>query len=336
MARKINNIAEVKVFINGRAQAEKELDALRQKAKLYADQMEMANNIMLANADDPTKFKEYNSAKKDFELYRSELKKTDKAIKETEKLQVDLAEALNHLSDQNITRLKSLQRQLEAVRNKVEGTEDPDNDFLRYLNESIKKVSDTIKNKKGDLVEFENIIKNLGKASPKELEMVKNRLQDLIRVTELGTSELKTYEDQLRQITEEEKLRKAVAAEQVMSNLKGNSVEQIREAVHATEQLRDAHQRGSDDWEKYNKQIDDANNFLKSYETESKKAAALKVADNLDIASTSEMKESVEFLTRYRDTLSSTDDEYKDIQAAIDRTSESLKNFNGKTIRKAK
>lgn len=303
MARKINNIAEVKVFINGRAQAEKELDALRQKAKLYADQMEMANNIMLANADDPTKFKEYNSAKKDFELYRSELKKTDKAIKETEKLQVDLAEALNHLSDQNITRLKSLQRQLEAVRNKVEGAEDPNNDFLRYLNESIKQVSDAIKNKKGEIIEFKDILKDLTNIDDSSLAKAEQRLKSLISATDKDdVDRLKELNKQLSKLQGEQNRRVKTQAldvqQQIASGSWKGTIEDTQKAIELQKQYQKTLK--ATDVKGLKTVQDTIEGLNKKLETYNRKQSAA-VMKNLDNHSYSEIEEAIAYTKKLQE-----------------------------------
>ena len=51
MAKYGSTLAEVKVYINGKEQAKKELEELKAVAKDYKDQMTLANNAMLEAAE---------------------------------------------------------------------------------------------------------------------------------------------------------------------------------------------------------------------------------------------------------------------------------------------
>ena len=178
------------------------------------------------------------------------------------------------------------------------------------------------------LAVMEQRLNNIGTVSTSALAELKKYWQEVVDGTDKGNTNLAQYEDNLRRVIEEEKTRKAVSAEAVMANLDGSSVEQIREAIKATEELRESVQRSDPQWAQYNAQVENAKNYLEKFEIEARKAAALDVAANLDIASTGEMKQSIDFLTKYRDTLSTVDPEYDSITQSIDATTEALKKFN--------
>ena len=158
------------MYINGKDQAKKELEELKDVAKQYKDQMTLANNQMLKAAEQMAEARErankysgnkdsagykaavddelraqaaHDEAQKRFKENQTEHKKYQRLINESEKLTVDLATAMSRLSEQDIKHLRLLQRQLDAIRNQINPKEDKDGTFLNYVNNAIKQVSDT-------------------------------------------------------------------------------------------------------------------------------------------------------------------------------------------------
>ena len=118
--------------------------------------------------------------------------------------------------------------------------------------------------------------------STNALEAQKKYWQDMVNNTTQGSRLYDAYVQKLKQVTDEEQRRaniKANAAAQdaeirhqdVMNNLMIASVKEIQDAVKATEVLRDAQSRGSAEWDKYNQQIQTANNFLQQFADRAKR-----------------------------------------------------------------
>ena len=252
MAKYGSSLAEVKVYINGKEQAEKDLEDLKAKAKVFQDQMTLANNAMLEAAEkmaeareranealkDPAKgrdsaeYKEavadelkaqemHDKAQKRFDENKKEYSKYQRLIKESTKLTVDLEQAMSSLAEQDIKSLRTLQRQLEAIRNQIDPKKDADGQFLDFVNKSIKEVSDTIKNRKGDLIEFADIVDNLNSVDDRSLDAVIKRLKELIATTDkLEVEKLKQYNNELAQAEGEQQRRVGTRAESIISDVK--------------------------------------------------------------------------------------------------------------------
>lgn len=272
MAKYGSTLAEVKVYINGKEQAKKELEELKKTAKEYSDQMTLANNQMLEAAENMAKAREraneaaatkgvdsaeykqavddelraqqaHDEAQKRHKENQTEYRKYQKLIKETEKLNVELEEAMGRLSEQDIKHLRLLQRQLEAIRNQIDPQKDKDGTFLAYVNNALKQVTDTIKNRRGELLEFEDIMGKLTHVDDRSLESVIKRLKDLIANTDkLDTERLKKFNDQLAQAESEQQRRIGTRAENVMYNVERGTfkgtITETQEAIKLLEEYK--------------------------------------------------------------------------------------------------
>lgn len=270
MAKYGSTLAEVKVYINGKDQAKKELEELKDVAKQYKDQMTLANNQMLKAAEQMAEARErankysgnkdsagykaavddelraqaaHDEAQKRFKENQTEHKKYQRLINESEKLTVDLATAMSRLSEQDIKHLRLLQRQLDAIRNQINPKEDKDGTFLNYVNNAIKQVSDTIRNRKGELVEFSDIAKNLTNVDDRSLDNVIKRLKDLIATTDkVDVDKIKQYKDELAKAEGEKNRRFKVEAMDVQTLVKGNqwkgTIEETQRAIKLQEEYK--------------------------------------------------------------------------------------------------
>ena len=268
MAKYGSSLAEVKVYINGKEQAKKDLEELKAVAKEYKDQMTLANNAMLEAADKMAEAREranknsgnkdsaeykaavddelraqkaHDDAQKRFKENHTEYKKYQRLIGESEKLTVDLETAMNRLSEQDIKHLRLLQRQLDAIRNQIDPKMDKDGSFLAYINNAIKTVADTIKNRKGELVEFEDIIGKITHVDDRTLEGVIKRLKELIATTDkVDTEKLKRYKDELAKAEGEKARRVKVEAQDVQQQVKDNkwkgTIEETEKAIELQRQ----------------------------------------------------------------------------------------------------
>ena len=259
------------------------------------------------------------------------IKEADKAISELNRKldQARLSSARGVLGDMDSHSTEQIKQAVDWL-TKYRSTLATSTQEWKDLGIEIEKANEYMRNAEGaeKMAVMEQKLNHVGTVSTSALAELKKYWQEVVDGTDKGNANLAQYEDNLRRVIEEEKTRKAVSAEAIMTNLDGSSVAQIREAIKATEELRESVQRSDPQWAQYNAQIENAKNYLEKFEIEAKKAAALDVAANLDIASTGEMKQTIDFLSKYRDTLSSIDPEYDSITKAIEDTTEALKNFN--------
>ena len=317
MAKYGSTLAEVKVYINGKEKAKKELEELKAVAKSYSDQMALANDQMLKASEEMAKARErindaaatkgkdsaeykravddelraqqaHDEAQKRFKENQTEYKKYQKLIKETEKLNVDLEEAMSRLSEQDIKHLRQLQRQLDAIRNQIDPQKDKDGTFLAYVNNALKQVTDTIKNRRGELLEFEDIMGKLTHVDDRSLESVIKRLKDLIANTDkLDTEKLKKFNDQLAQAESVQQRRIGTRAEGVMYNVERGTfkgtIAETEEAIKLMKQYQtvmkdtspEAVKRVEGTIRSLNEQVSRAKNEMLSFDEAMEQAAKL-------------------------------------------------------------
>lgn len=107
--------------------------------------------------------------------------------------------------------------------------------------------------------------KNLGELSKSALSDQKKYWQEMVDGAAAGSKELATYESRLKKVIAEEQGRAKEQAGKVMGNLSNYSVNEIKEAIKATEQLRDAQKPGSKAWAEYAAQVKNASDYLDSF-----------------------------------------------------------------------
>ena len=259
------------------------------------------------------------------------IKEADKAITElNHKLdQAKKSAALDVLDDKDNHSAEQIKQAVDWL-TKYRSTLATSTKEWKDLGVEIEKANEYMRSAEGadKMTIMEQKLISIGTVSASALSELKKYWQEVVDSTDKNNTNLAQYEDNLRRVIEEEKSRKAVSADAVMANLGGSSVVQIREAIKATEELRDSLKRSDPDWSKYNNQILNANDYLQKFETRAKKTEALSIASNTSIASVREMKQTIDFLTKYRDTLSTLDPEYDTITQALEDTTEALKKFN--------
>ena len=317
--------AEVKVYINGKDQAKKDLEDLRKVAKTYADTMEDANNKMLESANRLAEARkrafeagvthgkssdQYREASKDmvdaqqdnyeaqkaYNIAEKEWKKYQRLIKETEKMEVDLEEALQRLSDQNISRLRMIERQLKAVRDHLKGEDDPDQEFLSYLNDAIQQVTDTIKQKKGEIVEFSDIMDDLTNIDDTSLAKAEQRLKSLLAATDKDDIDrIKQLSSELKKVQDEGKRRVKVEAvavqQQVADGTYKGTIEETQRAIKLQEEYKKSLKTtDSKSIKEVEKTIEGLNKKLDAYQ----KKQTASVLKNLDDSSYAQIQAAIE------------------------------------------
>ena len=243
MARKINNLAEVKVYINGKEQAKRDLEELTKKAEELNKEVDALKNKELRLSKEPEKVGEYNEARKERLKKENEYKKLQRVVRETKKFTEDIEEDLNNLSGQSLARLKVIERSLMAIRQRLDPNEDKDGDFLAFLNENLQRVTETIKQKKGEIIEFSDIMDDLTNIDDTSLIKAEQRLKSLLAATDKDDIErIKQLRSELKQVQDEGKRRvklEAVAVQQQVSDgtYKG-TIEETQRAIKLQEEYK--------------------------------------------------------------------------------------------------
>ena len=330
MARKINNLAEVKVYINGKEQALKDLDAMRAKAAELKKDIDKLNAQEIKLAEEPSKVGEYNNVRKERIQLENERKKLMKLIRESETLNRDIAEDLDRLADLPISRLNAIARTLNAIRNKLEPSTDPNGDFLSFLNDKINKTEETIKNKKGSIVEFKDIIDDLFNIDDSSLAKAEQRLRSLLAATDKDDVErIKQLKDELNKTVGEKNRRTTIAAQDVQAKVEGGNwkgtIEETQQAVKLQEEYRKLLK--TTDAEGLKNVEDTIAGLNKKLEEFNKKQANETLGKNLMIAGTTEIKQSVDYLTKYRGTLQPLSKEWEAVGKKIEAGNARLKDL---------
>lgn len=279
MANYGTRLARIDVLIGGADQAKKQVEEMRADWKKLSKEVDQAKKAMEASVNTV----DYDKNKEVYEAALKEQKLLQKSIRESERAINTIEKYLQDVSGQTLRNLNNAQRGLKQM---LLGVNPKNVEMLSTLRDYIKQVGDEIQRRKGTLVEFSDVIGDIGNVSDKSLGMAKKRLEELISSTKQNVAEMQKYQQQLKQVEEEEQRRISAKAGRVMGNLDGSSVTEIQEAIKLTTQLRDAQKLGSQEWEIYNEEIDRANKYLSDFE---KLGRQLAMADRMrDLGKASE------------------------------------------------
>lgn len=277
-------LARIDVLIGGADQAKKKLEEMKNELKKLKDASVEAQEKMNASIE-KVDFYKYKQVYEDIEKKIKQFSKTINANEATIKT-VDTY--LNDISGQTLRNLNNAQKGLKQMLLSV----DPKKvETISVLRGYIKQVYDEIQRRKGNLVEFSDIIGDIGNVSDKSLGMAKQRLQELISTTQKNTKEIQTYREQLKKVEDEEQRRISSKAGRVMGNLDGSSVAEIQEAINVTTKLRDAQKLGGQEWEIYNDKIQRAQKYLSDFNNLTKQIAMSDRMKELGKASESSLAE---------------------------------------------
>lgn len=288
MANLSNRIARVDVLIGGADQARKKVEEQRREWEKLGKEVEEARKKMEASVDTVN----YDKYKKEYETKLREQKVISKMINENERNINLVNKYLEDVSGQTLRNLNNARRALNQM---LLSVNPKDMKGLETVRDFIKQIGDEISRRKGSLMEFSDIMGDMGNVSDKSLSMVKQRLQDLISTTKLNSQELSGYKDQLSKVMEEEQRRVGAKAGAVMGNLQGSSLKEIQDAIKATEELRAAQKVGSQEWEVYSEEIERAKKYLDDYNTLEKTVTMDDRMKNIATLSSSALSETKKF-----------------------------------------
>lgn len=277
-------LARIDVLIGGAEQARKQVEQMREEWKKLGKQAQEAQKNMQATVDTVA----YDKNKKIYEDALKQQKQLQKSITESERNINTVQKYLTDISGQTLRNLNNAQKGLKQM---LLGVNPKDLQTLNTVRDYIKQIADEAQRRKGNLVEFSDIIGDIGNVSDKSLGMAKQRLQELISTTQKNTKEIQTYREQLIKVEDEEQRRISSKAGRVMGNLDGSSVAEIQEAINVTTKLRDAQKLGGQEWEIYNDEIQRAQKYLSDFNNLTKQIAMSDRMKELGKASESSLSE---------------------------------------------
>lgn len=280
--------ARVDVFIGGTTQARKELDDMRTRWGELGVAIEAARKKMEASAGT----KEYRKNKQELNNLLKEQKAVERMIRDNEKSIFNVEQYLSNISGKTLRQLNNARREINQI---LLSLSPKNTEGLEKARKRLKEIGDEISRRKGTLMEFSDIMGDMGNVSDKSLSMVKQRLQELISTTKLNSQELSGYREQLAKVMEEEQRRVGAKAGAVMGNLQGSSLKEIQDAIKATEELRAAQKVGSQEWEVYSEEIERAKKYLDDYNTLEKTVTMDDRMKNIATLSSSALSETKKF-----------------------------------------
>lgn len=228
-------LARIDVLIGGADQARKKIEEMRKEWEELDKVIQEAQRNMEMSVDTVN----YDKNKKIYEDALKKQKQLQKSITESERNVNTVQKYLTDISGQTLRNLNNAQR---GLRDMLLGVNPKDLKTLNTVRDYIKQIADEAQRRKGNLVEFSDIIGDIGNVSDKSLGMAKQRLQELISSTRLNTQEIHKYREQLAQVEAEETRRVSQRAQttlgQVQTGTFDGTIAQTKEAIKLLEQYK--------------------------------------------------------------------------------------------------
>lgn len=228
-------LARIDVLIGGADQARKKIEEMRKEWEELDKVIQEAQRNMEMSVDTVN----YDKNKKIYEDALKQQKQLQKSITESERNVNTVQKYLTDISGQTLRNLNNAQR---GLRDMLLGVNPKDLKTLNTVRDYIKQIADEAQRRKGNLVEFSDIIGDIGNVSDKSLGMAKQRLQELISSTRLNTQEIQKYREQLAQVEAEETRRVSQRAQttlgQVQTGTFDGTIAQTKEAIKLLEQYK--------------------------------------------------------------------------------------------------
>ena len=228
-------LARIDVLIGGAEQARKQVEEMRKEWKELDKVIQEAQRNMEMSVDTV----DYDKNKKIYEDALKKQKQLQKSITESERNVNTVQKYLTDISGQTLRNLNNAQR---GLRDMLLGVNPKDLKTLNTVRDYIKQIADEIQRRKGNLVEFSDIIGDIGNVSDKSLGMAKQRLQELISSTRLNTQEIQKYREQLAQVEAEETRRVSQRAQTTLGKVQtgtfDGTIAQTKEAIKLLEQYK--------------------------------------------------------------------------------------------------
>lgn len=272
-----NKLARIDVLIGGADQARKQVEEMRKEWARLGKEIQAAQKQMEATVDTV----DYDKNKAVYTEAVKQQKQLQKSIQETER---NINTVQKYLADVSGQTLRNLNNARKGLNQMLLGINPKNFETLQTVRDYIKQIGDEIQRRKGNLIEFSDIMGNIGNVSDKSLGMVKQRLQELVASTEKNSAELQNFRDQLSKIEEEERRRVAQRAQSTLGKVQGGTfnatIGETKEAIKLLEQYKQ--QLKVSDTQGI-KDVDDA---IKSLNERIKQASdsTMSLQDSLDLA----------------------------------------------------
>lgn len=228
-------LARIDVLIGGADQARKKIEEMRKEWEELDKVIQEAQRNMEMSVDTV----DYDKNKKIYEDALKKQKQLQKSITESERNVNTVQKYLTDISGQTLRNLNNAQR---GLRDMLLGVNPKDLKTLNTVRDYIKQMADEAQRRKGNLVEFSDIIGDIGNVSDKSLGMAKQRLQELISSTRLNTQEIQKYREQLAQVEAEETRRVSQRAQTTLGKVQtgtfDGTISQTKEAIKLLEQYK--------------------------------------------------------------------------------------------------
>lgn len=206
---------------------------------------------MADNEGDPTKF----------QTYLGYLQSVNKELQRRSEIESEAV--LNDKSNYSVQEIQNAIKATEQLREAQKAGSFEWNYFnmqIQQATEYLKKYED-----ESNRTAMSDQLKNVMNLSAGALEQQQKFWQAEIKSAANNDPMLKTYTANLQAVNKELERRNALQAGQVMNNLRGSSVQEIEDAIKATEKLRDAQKLYTAQWTIYNKQIEKAKKYIQDY-----------------------------------------------------------------------
>lgn len=228
-------LARIDVLIGGAEQAQKQVDKMRDEWKKLRKEVENAQEQMNATTNTTL----YDDNKKIYNEKVKQLERLTKLIRENQRNVNTVNKYLNDISGQTLRNLGEARKGLNQM---LLGINPKNAETLQTVREYIKQIADEIQRRKGNIVKFSDIIGDIGNVSDKSLGKAKERLQDIIKSTELNTQEIQKYREQLAQVEAEETRRVSQRAQTTLGKVQtgtfDGTIAQTKEAIKLLEQYK--------------------------------------------------------------------------------------------------
>jgi TP901 family phage tail tape measure protein len=228
-------LARIDVLIGGAEQARKQVEEMRKEWAKLGKEVQQAQRNMEKSVDTV----DYDENKKAYTEALKQQKQLQKSIQESERNINTVEKYLADISGQTLRNLNNAQKGLKQM---ILGVNPKNIESLNTVRDYIKQIADEAQRRKGNLVEFSDIIGDIGNVSDKSLGMAKQRLQELISSTRLNTQEIQKYREQLAQVEAEETRRVSQRAQTTLGKVQtgtfDGTISQTKEAIKLLEQYK--------------------------------------------------------------------------------------------------
>ena len=283
--------AVIKVFIDGKEQANRTLEDMTRNAEILRKKIEELRNEQASYAG--VNQEKYDALSLRIQQTGKALKELNKSIRDTESGIYATEKALENLANLSERSLKKEQSVFkQRLSRAIPGV---DKEQLEKDAKALIAITDEIERRKNSIAGYAEMFENIENAADKSLVSAKDRLKELMAAAKKDSEELIKIKEKLAKIEEEQQRRISSKAGSVMSNLRGSSINEIKEAVKVTEQLRDAQKLGSQEWEIYNDEISRAQKYLSDFNELGKRTAMSNRMNNLAKAGVSALAELKKF-----------------------------------------